>query len=641
MAHFGALPSNSEYLNMILNAKVYDVCKRTDLHFAPSLSKLTGNRVFLKREDTQSVFSFKIRGAYNRIAKIFMPQTTPNIKVDAVRRFSNEKSEVILVGDNYDAAYAATMECMRNEGRVLVHPFNDPLVIAGQGTIGKEILEQTTKEDVEAVFCCVGGGGLLAGVASFLKAVKPSIKVIGVEAHDSAAMTESLKAQKVVELPTVGLFADGAAVAKVGDETFRLCQMHVDDMITVSTDEICAAIKDSFKDTRVVLEPAGALATAGLKRYALSGRATEGRCLVAVSSGANMDFDRLRFVSERADTSETHIAVNIPEKAGAFIDFYRLIFPRNVTEFAYRISGDPASIFMSFQAKSEEDRAAALEALRGAGYDFLDLSQNELAKTHGRSLIGGRAPPELTSEEGLFSFEFPEKPGALMRFLEQLPSDFNVSLFHYRGHGADVARVLVGIQVPGKSRAGFRDYLAYLVSKGYSWKEETQNDIYTRFLLETSEVNTSGRKRPFPPPLTLTGSSVTDIGRVQEERTDALLCRLRRAGGTITVHPRRCFRNGRVKAFYLALHILNWYDAVPENLDILLTERDFEVEDYGVPVFTDMRPASVKPGQLIRFPHEPGPNKKAVGVGQILHPRVPGDFVLLVGIEKRIDWRRL
>lgn len=363
---FSEVLDHSAYLNMILNAKVYDVCKRTDLHFAPGLSKSTGSRVFLKREDQQSVYSFKLRGAYNKIvnltpeekamgicacsagnhaqgvafsaaaldisAKIFMPQTTPNIKVDAARRFSNPKSEVILVGDNYDAAYAATLECMKAEGRVLVHPFNDPLVIAGQGTIGKEILEQTTKEEVEAVFCCVGGGGLLAGVAAFLKAVKPEIKVIGVEAIDSAAMTESLRAKEIVTLPSVGLFADGAAVARVGDETFRLCSNHVDDMITVSTDEICAAIKDSFKDTRVVLEPAGALATAGLKRYAESGD-REGGTLVAVSSGANMDFDRLRFVSERADTSETHIAVYIPEKPGAFIDFYRFIFPATSRSF--------------------------------------------------------------------------------------------------------------------------------------------------------------------------------------------------------------------------------------------------------------------------------------------------------------------
>ncbi|CAK9040387.1 L-threonine dehydratase biosynthetic IlvA (Threonine deaminase) [Durusdinium trenchii] len=538
LRRFSEVIEHTAYLNMILNAKA---------SFRTPEEKSMGICACSAGNHAQGVAYSA--AALDISAKIFMPQTTPNIKVDSVRRFSNAKSEVILVGDNYDAAYAATMECMKAEGRVLVHPFNDPLVIAGQGTIGKEILEQTTKEDVEAVFCCVGGGGLLAGVGAFLKAVKPSIKVIGVEAIDSAAMTESLKAKqrllrwhqrfgviewvnsrmeqrplgkmigraktpnkcpvKLSEAPS----RDFEKVAKVGDETFRLCTAFADEMITVSTDEICAAIKDSFKDTRVVLEPAGALATAGLKRYAMERQdLVQGRTLVAVSSGANMDFDRLRFVSERADTSETHIAVYIPERPGAFIDFYRFIFPRNVTEFTYRISGNPASIFMSFQAKSDDDRAKALNTLRTAGYDVMDLSENELAKTHGRSLIGGRAPTELTAEEGLFSFEFPEKPGALMKFLEQLPSDFNVSLFHYRGHGADVARVLVGLQVPSKSRPRLREYLAYLVSKGYSWKEETQNEVYTRFLLTQAEVNNSRAQQgpKTPPPLTLTGSSVTE-----------------------------------------------------------------------------------------------------------------------------------
>merc|ERR1719221_1929985 len=262
-----------------------------------------------------------------------MPRTTPQIKVDAVRNYSNAKTEVILVGDNYDEAYAATVACMDAEGRVLVHPFNDPHVIAGQGTIGQEILAQSTQEDVDAVFCCVGGGGLISGVGAYLKLIRPSIKVIGVEADDSDAMTQSLAAGKVVELPFVGLFADGAAVRKVGDECFRLCQMVVDEMITVSTDELCSAIKDSFVDTRVVLEPAGALALAGLKKYARTTRAT-GKTLVAVTSGANMDFDRLRFVSERADTSETLIAVNLPERPGSFLQLYRNIYPRNVTEFS-------------------------------------------------------------------------------------------------------------------------------------------------------------------------------------------------------------------------------------------------------------------------------------------------------------------
>mmetsp|Transcript_104843 Transcript_104843/g.291997 ORF Transcript_104843/g.291997 Transcript_104843/m.291997 type:complete len:607 (-) Transcript_104843:46-1866(-) len=534
----GSTADKLQYVTSVLNAKVYDVCRQSELHYAPRLSRLTNNRVLLKREDQQQIYSFKIRGAYNKIvnlsaeekargicacsagnhaqgvacsatalglsAKIFMPKTTPKIKVDSVQAFANEQSEVILTGNNYDEAHAATVECMKAEGRVLVHPFDDPLVIAGQGTIGQEILAQTTKENVDAVFCCVGGGGLLAGVGVILKAVKPSIKVIGVEAADAAAMTRSLESGEIVELPSVGLFADGAAVRRVGEETFRLCQSVVDEMITVSTDDICAAIKDSFIDTRVVLEPAGALAAAGLRKYTRT-HGVAGQTLVAVTSGANMDFDRLRFVSERADTSETLIAVQIPERPGAFIELYRHIYPRNVTEFCYRICGDPASIFMSFQASSEDDRLEVLDSLKGAGFRPLDLSGNELAKTHGRHLTGGRAPFDMTQDEALIRFEFPERPGSLLRFLENLPQELNVSLFHYRSHGADVARVLVALQVPAKKRAQCREYLDFLTSKGYSWREETENEIYSNFLLEPVAANTSGRSRPQkPPPLTLT-----------------------------------------------------------------------------------------------------------------------------------------
>lgn len=536
------IPDAFKYVSLVLNAKVYDVCKQSELHHAPHLSKVTNNRVLLKREDQQRIYSFKIRGAYNKIvnlsidekergicacsagnhaqgvaysatalglsAKIFMPKTTPSIKVNAVQSLVNDQSEVILTGNSYDEAYAATLACIEAEGRVLVHPFNDPLVIAGQGTIGQEILAQTTRENVDAVFCCVGGGGLVAGVGVFLKAIKPSIKVIGVEAEDSAAMTRSLEAGRVLELDSVGLFADGAAVRRVGDETFRLCQSVVDEMITVSTDDICAAIKDAFIDTRVVLEPAGALAAAGVRRYA-ERKGVTGKTLVAVTSGANMDFDRLRFVSERADTSETFIAAEIPEQPGAFIELYRCIYPRNVTAFSYRISGDPATIMMSFQASSGEDRAMVLATLERKGFRPLDLSNNELAKTHGKHLVGGRAPATMTHEEALFCFEFPEKPGSLLQFLENLPTNFNVSLFHYRSHGADVARVLVAFQVPGKSRAQLRQYLDFLNSKGYAWKEETKNVIYTNFLLEQAPSNTSGRSRPHsPPPLTLTSEWV-------------------------------------------------------------------------------------------------------------------------------------
>jgi len=521
------------YVTSVLNAKVYDVARQTDLHHAPRLSQVTNNRVLLKREDQQSIYSFKIRGAYNKMvhltdeekqrgvcttsagnhaqgvafsasalglsAKIFMPKVTPRIKVEAVQALLNEQSEVILTGNVYDEAYAATLACIETEGRTLVHPFNDPLVIAGQGTIGQEILAQSTRENIDAVFCCVGGGGLLAGVGVFLKAVKPSIRVIGVEAEDSAAMTRSLEAGEIVELPSVGLFADGAAVRRVGEETFRLCEAFCDEMITVSTDEICGAIKASFIDTRVVLEPAGALAAAGLKKYAEK-TGISGQTLVAVTSGANMDFDRLRFVSERADTSESLIAIWIPEKPGSFLRLYECIYPRNVTEFSYRISGDPASIFLSFQASCTEDRKDVLERLTQSGFRPLDLSSSDLAKTHGRHLVGGRAPASLTMDEALFQFEFPETPGALLRFLNNLPQDLNVSLFHYRSHGADVARVLVAFQVPAKARPQLREYLEWLASKGFKWQEETSNDIYDRFLLEPVVETHKPRK---PPPITL------------------------------------------------------------------------------------------------------------------------------------------
>eukprot|EP00933_Yihiella_yeosuensis_P018166 TRINITY_DN15012_c1_g1_i1.p1 TRINITY_DN15012_c1_g1~~TRINITY_DN15012_c1_g1_i1.p1 ORF type:complete len:614 (-),score=116.17 TRINITY_DN15012_c1_g1_i1:71-1912(-) len=522
------VPDAFEYLKMILDSKVYDVCKETDLQFAPKLSARIRNRVLLKREDQQPVYSFKLRGAYNKVvqltseekargivccsagnhaqgiaysanklgisAKIFMPTVTPSIKVDSVRQFANKESQVCLVGDSYDEAYEACMKCVDEEGRVLVHPFNDPHVIAGQGSIGNEILKQATSENIDAVFCCVGGGGLLSGVGLYLKCLKPSIKIIGVEAADAPTMTEALRVGKVVDLPSVGLFADGAAVKRAGDETFRICQWVVDEMITVSTDEICSAIKDMFVDTRVVLEPAGALAAAGMKKYAARTGA-EGRTFVAVTSGANMDFDRLRFISERADNSETLISVTIPERPGAFIDFYKVIFPRNVTEFAYRISrketsadGSGASICMSFQAASEQDKHTVLDGLDRAGYKARDLSGDEMAKTHGRHLVGGRAPRELTDGEILFRFEFPERPGALSRFLENLPEDVNISLFHYRNFGSDVGKVLAAFQIPDEDmKRSFREYLKLLRAKGYNMVEETENPLYQEFMLESMQ----------------------------------------------------------------------------------------------------------------------------------------------------------
>jgi len=519
------VPDAFDYISKILNAKVYDVCKETDLHHAPKLSQKLSNRVLLKREDQQPIYSFKLRGAYNKIAqmtpeekqrgltacsagnhaqgvafaakalglsaKIFMPTITPSIKVDAVRSFSNDQTEVILIGDTYDEAYAATVACIESENRVLVHPFNDPLVIAGQGVIGHEIIKQTTGENVDAVFVCVGGGGLISGIGLFLKSVKPSIKIIGVESADAASMTESLRAGELVELPMVGTFADGAAVKKVGDETFRLCQIVVDEMITVSTDEICAAIKDSFVDTRVVLEPAGALAVAGMTKYALETESKE-KTFVAIASGANMDFDRLRFVSERADTSESLISVTIPERPGSFLQLYESIYPRNVTEFSYRLGGaaSKANIFMSFQASSADDRQGVIRTLEREGFEPHDLGDNELAKVHGRHLVGGRAPAEITGEEVLIRFEFPERPGSLKRFLEALPEKINISLFHYRNHGADVGRVLVGMLAPIDQRSELKAYLTKLSSKGFTWREETTNDVYQEFLLEGRAAKT-------------------------------------------------------------------------------------------------------------------------------------------------------
>jgi len=528
-----AVPDAFTYMQQILGAKVYDVVEATDLDHAPRASAMTGNRVMLKREDQHNVHSFKIRGAYNKIAhltaeerargivacsagnhaqgvasashaldisaKIFMPTVTPSIKVDAVRGFSNSKSEVILVGNNYDEAYAAASACMQEEGRVLVHPFNDPLVIAGQGTIGGEILRQIG-EDVHAVFACVGGGGLVSGLGVYLKAVCPHIKVIGVEAADAAGMTASLRAGELVELPSVGLFADGASVRKVGDETFRLCELVVDEMVTVSTDEICAAIKDSFLDTRVVLEPAGALALAGLKKYAKTSGVTD-KTMVAITSGANMDFDRLRFVSERADTSETLLSVQIPETPGSFIRLYQCIYPRNVTEFSYRIGGEPACIFLSFQAKGDADRAEVMKLLESEQFKAWPLADNEMAKTHGRHLVGGRASKGDTENEVLLRFEFPEKPGATLGFLESLPKHLNVSLFHYRSHGADVGRVLVGFQVGGLHRQEFRNYLQELADSGFRFTEETQNEVYRHFFMsEPTDSERKGLPR-HPPPL--------------------------------------------------------------------------------------------------------------------------------------------
>jgi threonine dehydratase len=412
-------------------------------------------------------------------AVIVMPVATPAIKVAAVRKHGGAFAKVLLHGENYDEAAAEAKRLVASEGRVMVHPFDDPLVIAGQGTIGQEILRDMVGKPLDAIFCCVGGGGLIAGVAAYVKRVRPEVKVIGVEADDAAAMTASLKAGRRLALDTVGLFADGAAVKNVGEATFAVAQACVDEMVTVSNDEICAAIKDTFNDTRSVLEPAGALALAGCKRYIAEGK-LRGRTFACITSGANMDFDRLRFVSERADSSETLMAVTVPERPGSFRELYQQVFPRNVTEFSYRYAGSKgADIFMSFQARGSDrkDAASVIEALRSRGYRVLDLTDNEMAKVHARHLAGGRSPNVVN--EHLYRFEFPERPGALNKFLEALSPRWNVSLFHYRNHGHDIGRVLTGIQVAPEEEQEFARFLQEL---GYASHNENANPVYQMFL---------------------------------------------------------------------------------------------------------------------------------------------------------------
>ena len=499
-----------DYLEKILTAQVYDVAEETPLDFAPALSQRIGNSIFLKREDMQSVFSFKLRGAYNKIAKlsperlkrgvicasagnhaqgvalsaakigcravIVMPTTTPMIKVQAVR---NRGGEVVLAGDSFDEAYAHALELEKAEKLTFVHPFDDPEVIAGQGTIGMEILRQHPKP-IHAVFCCVGGGGLISGVAAYIKRLRPETKIIGVETFDTDAMTQSLQAGKRMRLKQVGLFADGAAVKYVGEETFRLCQQYVDEMICVDTDAICAAIKDVFEDTRAVLEPAGALAIAGAKAYAAKHRLKD-KTLVAVASGANMNFDRLRFVAERAEVGEQReavLAVTLPEQPGSYKKFLALIGSRNITEFNYRYSGpDEAHVFVGVQVGSRAESLKLVEQLRKQGYATLDLTDDEMAKLHIRHLVGGHSPQ--IDHELVYRFEFPEHPGALMNFLTKMSAGWNISLFHYRNHGADYGRVLVGMQVPPSE---MKEFAGFLKNLGYQHWNESDNPAYRLFL---------------------------------------------------------------------------------------------------------------------------------------------------------------
>ena len=499
-----------DYLEKILNAQVYDVAIESPLDHAPNLSERIGNRLLLKREDMQPVFSFKLRGAYNRIVRlsaeklkrgvicasagnhaqgvalsaarigcralIVMPTTTPQIKVQAVKA---RGAEVVLFGDSYDDAYAHALELEKAQKLTFIHPFDDPDVIAGQGTIGMEILRQHPQA-IHAVFCCVGGGGLISGIAAYIKRLRPETKIIGVEAVDADAMTRSLQAGKRVRLDRVGLFADGAAVKYVGEETFRLCQQYVDEMVLVDTDAICAAIKDVFEDTRAILEPAGALAVAGAKEYARRHK-LKGKTLIATASGANMNFDRLRFIAERAEIGEQReavIAVTLPEQPGAYRKFLALIGERNITEFNYRFNDrKDAHIFVGVQVASRAESLKLIEQLRRQGYQTLDLTDDEMAKSHIRHLVGGHSPQ--LEHEIVYRFEFPERPGALMNFLNQMSAGWNISLFHYRNHGADYGRVLVGMQVPP---AGIGEFKKFLKNLGYPHWNETGNPAYKLFL---------------------------------------------------------------------------------------------------------------------------------------------------------------
>ena len=480
-------------LRLILTSRVYDVARSTPLDVARRLSRLTGNGVLLKREDLQPIFTYKLRGAYNRMAHlpadarargvitasagnhaqgvafsarrlelsalIVMPQTTPEIKVDAVRELG---AEVELTGDSFADAKTRCDELVVKTGRFLVHPFDDPLVIAGQGTIAPEILGQGP-EELAAIFVPVGGGGLIAGIASYVKAIRPEVKVIGVEPLEADAMYRSLEAGRRIVLDHVGIFADGVAVREVGALTFPIVQASVDEVIRVSNDEICAAIKDVFDDTRSLMEPAGALSVAGLRAWVARTRVT-GHNLVAVLSGANMNFDRLRFVAERADLGEAREAlfgVTIPERPGAFREFCATIGRRVVTEFNYRLSGRrEAHIFVGLATQSRQSAVDLTTLLRGQGYPTVDLTDDEMAKLHIRYMVGGRSPD--VANEQLYRFEFPERPGALMEFLDRLGGRWNISLFHYRNHGSDFGRVLAGFEVPDADAGDFAEFLRAL-----------------------------------------------------------------------------------------------------------------------------------------------------------------------------------
>lgn len=499
-----------DYLQRILNARVYDVAIESPLGFAERLSTRLGNQIWLKREDTQPVHSFKLRGAYNKMvhlsaaelgrgvicasagnhaqgvalsarqlgcrAVVVMPITTPALKADAVATLGGE---VILHGDSYSDAYTHAMELMQQHQYVFVHPFDDPDVIAGQGTVGMEILRQHQRP-IHAVFVAVGGGGLISGVSAYIKAVRPEIKVIGVQMSDSNAMIQAIQAGHPVPLADVGLFSDGTAVKQVGEETFRLAREFVDDFITVDTDAVCAAIKDAFEDTRSILEPAGAMGIAGMKQY-IAEHDLQGEELVAITCGANMNFARLRFVAEQAEAGEGReamFAVTIPEERGSFMRLCQTIGQRNVTEFSYRLSDEKeAHVLVGLTIRNRAEVPEISQSLVAEGFAALDLGDDELSKAHLRYMVGGRS--QLGENERLYRFEFPERPGALMRFLAKMHPSWNISLFHYRNQGADYGRILVGIQVPNEDLPAFAEFIDSL---GYRCTDESNNPVYRLFL---------------------------------------------------------------------------------------------------------------------------------------------------------------
>lgn len=505
-----------DILRSILTSRVYEVARETSLDVAPRLSKRVSNTIWLKREDQQPVFSFKIRGAYNRMARlsaseraggvitasagnhaqgvalsakhlgmravIVMPKTTPDIKLEAVRAL---EAEVVLAGDHYSEAQQHCDRLAEEMGLTFVHPFDDPLVIAGQGTIADEIVRQHPR-DLAAIFVPIGGGGLIAGIGAYVKSVMPEVQIIGVEPVDSDAMNRALKAGQPVSVENPGLFADGVAVRQVGRHTFPIVKSTVEEIVLVNNDEICAAIKDIFDDTRTIVEPAGALAIAGLKSYVERTGARD-KHFVALLSGANMNFDRLRFVSERAELGESRealFAVTIPEKPGAFRQFCAAIGPRVITEFNYRLNErSSAEIFVGLSVRSREDANGIRSNLIRLGYETADLTDNELAKLHVRYMVGGHA--RGVKRERLCRFEFPERPGALLQFLDTLGGRWNISLFHYRNHGSDFGRVLAAMEVPPDEDGEFERFLNLV---GYRFQMEDGNDAYRRFLEPSAEA---------------------------------------------------------------------------------------------------------------------------------------------------------